>query len=111
MKYLLITALFSVMTLTFSSCKTAKANDSTHVENENLRVKGKIIHIENGKDGYMATLLTTDNKEYIATISIVNLNKRGQKYKKYDVGETISIEGPFWKDDSGKTYITAYKLQ
>lgn len=111
MKYLFITAFFSVMTLTFSSCKTAKANDVARIENENLRVNGKIIHIENGKDGYMATLLTTDNKEYIATISIQNLNKRGQKYNKYDVGDTITVEGPFWKDDSGKTYITAYKLQ
>ncbi len=111
MKYLFITALFSATALTYSSCKTVKANDVAQIENENLRVNGKIIHIENGKDGYMATLLTNDNKEYTATVSIANLNKRGQNYKKYDVGETITVEGPFWKDDSGKTYITAYKLQ
>ncbi len=73
-------------------------------------VTGKITKIENGKDGYMATVQDEKNKNYIATISIVNLQEGGSTYKKHNVGDTISVKGSGWQDNEGNTYITVKQL-
>lgn len=76
-----------------------------------MEVSGKIIKTENGKDGYMATLVDAENKNYIVTISIVNLQKSGGTFKRYEVGESIWVRGTSWKDDAGTTYIKAEDIK
>ncbi len=76
-----------------------------------MEVTGEIVKIENGKDGYMATVKDSDNKNYVVTISIVNLQKSGGTYKQFQTGEHIWAKGTFWKDDSGQIYITAKDIK
>ncbi|MEY8760506.1 hypothetical protein [Chryseobacterium tongliaoense] len=92
-----------VTQITASELSGTEADDT-------ISVTGKITKIENGKDGYMTTIQDSAGKEYVATISIVNLQKSGSQYKRYEVGNTISVKGPSWKDDQGKTYIKVEKL-
>lgn len=92
-----------------SSCSNQKkaAETSQASEQQELEVTGEILKIENGKDGYMATVKDSNLKSYVVTISIVNLQKSGGTYKQYQVGEHIWAKGTFWKDDAGQIYITA----
>lgn len=76
-----------------------------------MEVTGEIVKIENGKDGYMATVKDKSGKSYIVTISIVNLQKSGGTFKRYEVGQKITAKGTFWKDDTGNTYITAKNVE
>lgn len=89
-------------------------NDSELKEedtNKEIEVSGKITKVENGKDGYMATLDIGDGKTYVATISAVNLQKTNSAYKAYKEGETITVKGPSWTDDAGIIYIKAESLK
>ena len=79
--------------------------------NKEIEVSGKITKVENGKDGYMATLDISDGKTYVATISAVNLQKTNSAYKAYKEGETITVKGPSWADDAGVIYIKAESLK
>jgi len=79
--------------------------------NQELSVTGQITAIENGKDGYMATINDSDGKEYVATISIVNLNKSGGEYKAHNIGDKITVRGSYWKDGEGKIHITVSVLK
>jgi len=74
-------------------------------------VKGKITAIEKGKDGYTATLKDASGTTYKATISMVNLQKYGGTFKRYDVGDTIWIKGSVWEDPTGAKYITVKELK
>ncbi|MET0466348.1 MAG: hypothetical protein ABW007_24540 [Chitinophagaceae bacterium] len=78
---------------------------------DTLKVTGVISKIENGKDGYMATLKDSTGKEFVATISIVNLQKSGGHFKRYKEGEKITVSGPSWKDDSNLEHITVTNLE
>lgn len=95
------------------SCKSKKVDQqANNSEKEGqMTVTGKVQQIENGKDGYMATLLDKDGKSFVATISIINLQKSGAPYKRYEIGDTITVSGPFWKDESGITHITVQNLK
>lgn len=98
-------------TFNIISCTANKSAQSSTMDDKNIMsASGTITHIENGKDGYMATIKNADGKEYIATISIVNLQKSGSQFKRYEVGDTITVKGSSWKDEQGKTYIAAEKL-
>ncbi|WP_051349485.1 hypothetical protein [Chryseobacterium gregarium] len=98
-------------TFSIISCTVNKPVQSTSMDDKNvMSASGTITHIENGKDGYMATIKDANGKEYTATISVVNLQKSGSQFKRYEVGDTITVKGPSWKDEQGKTYITAEKL-
>ena len=106
-------ALFSIGFLcviaSASSCSNQKtaAETSQTSEQQELEVTGEIVKIENGKDGYMATVKDSDQKNYVVTISSVNLQKSGGTYQQFQVGERIWTKGTFWKDDAGQIYITA----
>lgn len=78
---------------------------------DTLKVTGIISKIENGKDGYMATLKDTTGKEFVATISIVNLQKSGGKFKRFKEGEKITVTGPSWKDERSVEHITVTGLE
>lgn len=106
----IIVVLFLVLgvVIVMSSClpqKSAMAPGST------VSMTGTIINIENGKDGYMATIRDDRGVECIATISIVNLQKTGSKYVRRNVGDKITVSGPYWKDNNGKVRITAELLR
>lgn len=109
MKKILLAGCLIVSTISIISCTASKMTDSA--SKSSVSATGTITHIENGKDGYMATIKDTAGKEYIATISIVNLQKGGSQFKRYEVGDTISVQGPSWEDEQGKVYITAEKLK
>ena len=109
MKQIGIIAITAMLLLGTSNCTTErKSNVET---NQELSVTGEIIAIEKGTDGYMATLKDSDGKEYIATISIVNLSKSGGEYKAHNVGDNITVRGNSWKDDKGKIHITVTDLK
>jgi len=78
---------------------------------DTMKVTGVISKIENGKDGYMATLKDPAGKEFIATISIINLQKSGGQFKRYKEGDKITVAGPGWKDDAGQDHIMVTSLE
>ncbi|MBO9660920.1 MAG: hypothetical protein J7527_19005 [Chitinophagaceae bacterium] len=83
----------------------------TSPASDTLNVTGVISKIENGKDGYMATLKDSTGKEFVATISIVNLQKSGGEFKRYKEGDKITVAGPSWKDEAGLEHITVASLK
>src|SRR5690606_6949019 len=112
MKHKMMMAVFALATVTFTSCNSTKekVEESTEME-QSITVTGEVTHIENGKDGYMATIKNTDGKEYIATISIVNLQKSGSTFKRYEVGDTATVTGMPWSNDEAQQYNTATAVE
>ncbi|HET8574144.1 MAG TPA: hypothetical protein VFL76_09755 [Edaphocola sp.] len=85
---------------------------SAKVENhQELSVTGEITAIENGKDGYVATVKDDRGKLYYVTVSFVNLQKGGGEYKTHKSGDVITVKGAQWTDTEGKMHITAYLLK
>ncbi|MBL7704809.1 MAG: hypothetical protein JNM21_04595 [Taibaiella sp.] len=112
MKNVIIVALCLSMGL-LTACGGSKKIKQTSTElNEGapLSIRGQVTGIENGKDGYTATVKSEANKTYKVTISRVNLEKSQSVYKKYEVGEQISVTGDWWKDAEDNIYIKATKL-
>lgn len=54
-------------------------------------MKGKVVQIQRGKDGYTAEIRTDDNKTYFAVISSVDLSR--SQYKEVKIGDPIDVEG------------------
>ena len=104
-----IIALLLTMILSAGSCTTK--NRTSVEDNQELSVKGEITEIETGKDGYVATVKDANGRIYYATISIVNLQKRGNKYEGHQVGDKVAVTGAGWKDAEGKAHITVYDLK
>lgn len=75
-----------------------------------ISVEGVIQHIENGKDGYVATLKTEDGQIYNATISIVNLQKHDGEFHRYEIGDTITVSGETWEDGVGNKHVVVHQL-
>lgn len=75
-----------------------------------ISVKGEIQHIENGKDGYVATLRTEDGTIYHATISMVNLQKHGSEFSRYEAGDKITVSGEVWEDGEGNKNVVVHQL-
>jgi len=111
MKKIGFIAVMAIGLLGTLSCSVKKVPQNATEKEQTLTVTGEIISIENGKDGYMATLVDVNGKESVVTISIVNLNKYGGTYKKHNVGDKITAKGPFWKDSDNKIHITAQELK
>ena len=66
-------------------------------DNEDDFVRGKVVSIENGKDGYTAKIKTEDGKVYYVTISIPNLGRENaHQYRDVSVGEIIEVKGELW---------------
>lgn len=95
------------------SCNNQKkvAATTQTSEQKEMEITGEIVKIENGKDGYMATVNDKNNKSYIVTISVVNMQKSGGTFKRFEAGQKIKAKGTFWKDDAGNTYITAKNVE
>lgn len=113
MKNIWIIALCISMGIVLPACSGSKKIPTTNTElNEGapLSIRGQVTGIENGKDGYTATVKSEANKTYKVTISRINLEKSKSDYKKYEVGDKVSITGDWWKDTEGNIYIKATKL-
>lgn len=119
---LIFPALMFVLALTLHSCDSMQQQPTPEEiapveevkqpeEEQTLKISGVVTNIENGKDGYMATIKTADGQEYIATVSVVNLNKYGGTYKKKELNDSITVAGPGWTDAEGKKYLMAKELQ
>ncbi|RYD96865.1 MAG: hypothetical protein EOP54_12620 [Sphingobacteriales bacterium] len=114
MKNITIIALCLGIGIAFTACCGSKKVKQTNTElNEGapLSIRGKVTEIENGKDGYTATVKSEANKTYKVTISRINLEQSKSAYKKYAIGEQISVTGEWWKDTEGNIYIKATKLR
>jgi hypothetical protein len=107
MRKLLILVITAISVLTFESCNLKRIN-TNNVIKQDITIEGKIVEIKNGKDGYMATLESNDGKEYIAIISILNLNKG--EYKNYSVGDRIKVNGSYWINSDDKVNIVVKKI-
>lgn len=62
-------------------------------------VAGKVLEINNGKDGYTAKIETKDKEIYYVTISHSNL-KNHEQYKSVKVGEVLNVTGDYWKTEA-----------
>jgi len=112
MKNLVLIAVVAMGLFGTTSCTSQKNNMGKTEKNENqISVTGTVTGIENGKDGYMASLQTKEGQIYVATISIVNLGENRAQYKTHQVGDQITVKGTSWKDAEGKTYITVRELK
>ncbi|MBK1897301.1 hypothetical protein [Chryseobacterium paridis] len=112
MKKILALAILTLGIFNMTSC-TAKQSAQSEDKGKDMTIEasGKITKIENGKDGYMATIQDANGKEYVTTISFINLQKSGSTFKRYEVGDSIYVKGPSWKDEQGKVYIKAEQLK
>lgn len=68
----------------------------------NITISGIVKSTEKGKDGYTAKIKTDEKQIYFATISIPNLGKNASKYRKFKIGERVSVTGDFWELGSEK---------
>ncbi|MEM6317106.1 MAG: hypothetical protein AAF960_05510 [Bacteroidota bacterium] len=56
-----------------------------------LTIEGRVLAIENGKDGYIATIRTFDDIEYRALVSIVNLGSPSN-FERFNVGDKVTLK-------------------
>jgi lysyl-tRNA synthetase class II len=111
MKQIAIIVTLAIVLLGTSNCATKTKTRSSEENAQGLAITGQITAIENGKDGYTATIKDANGKLYYATISIVNLRKSGGEYKSYKIGDKITVQGNTWKDAEGRSHITVSKLE
>lgn len=76
----------SLIVISFASCTSVKTSTFS----------GKVLAIQNGKDGYTATIENEKGKIYHGTISIPNLSDP-QLFKPVEIGDTIAVKGEVWK--------------
>ncbi|MFA8299339.1 MAG: hypothetical protein ACEPOV_04195 [Hyphomicrobiales bacterium] len=95
-KTLALAILFSI-----SSCNTInvskenmdeKATSKEQVTSHYAPNTFKVVKIEYGKDGYMASLENGSSRKYIMLVSIVNLK---DDYVSLKVGDKIQVEGQY----------------
>lgn len=80
-------------------------------EGNTISVKGKVIDITRGKDGYMAKIMGEEGKSYIVTVSIVNL-KDPKQFKSVEKGQVIEATGETYLlgNDTG-VKATSFKIE
>lgn len=90
--------------LMLSSCHQSQQIVLTSTQNKNtqnistpqqLRIKGIVIKIEQGCDGYTACLKTNNHTLYYITASIANCGQNNT-FKQVKIGQEIEVEGDFW---------------
>lgn len=59
------------------------------------KVQGTVTAVQNGKDGYTATIKDDAGKLYYATISRVNMDPAA--YRTVQVGDRVVVKGQSWK--------------
>ena len=66
-------------------------------DNDNFNLEGVTQSIISTPSGYRANIEGNHLEEYIAMFSLSNM---GEKYKEYEVGDTISIIGDLWLNNT-----------
>lgn len=89
--------------------KTDTISAETSKEEVQKTVEGVVTNINQGKDGYTATLETSTKEEYFVTISHSNLTNHEQ-YKSVKVGDNLKVTGDFWKMED-KNQITVRVIE
>lgn len=89
--------------------KTDTISAETPKEEVQKTVEGVVTNINQGKDGYTATLETSTKEEYFVTISYSNLTNHEQ-YKSVKVGDNLKVTGDFWKMED-KNQITVRVIE
>lgn len=89
--------------------KTDTISAETPKEEVQKTVEGVVTNINQGKDGYTATLETSTKEEYFVTISHSNLTNHEQ-YKSVKVGDNLKVTGDFWKMED-KNQITVRVIE
>ena len=108
--YVAMVLALAIVTVSCAARKKPTTPSQELNEGAPLTIKGNVKAIENGKDGYTATVLSQANVEYSVTISKINLERKNAQYKRFEVGEKVTITGDWWKDAEGKIYVTASNL-
>lgn len=110
MKHIGIIVILAIGLLGINTC-TTRTNKIIVENNQKLSITGEITAIQNGKDGFTATIKDANGKEYYATISFVNSHGsgRGSNY----IGNKITVKGSYWKDGKGGIHVTVdeYELK
>lgn len=65
-------------------------------DNEAFMISGVVQGIENGTDGYEATIIDISGNEFKAVISIPNMEPN-QAFKTYEVGDEATVKGKLWQ--------------
>src|SRR5262245_53140135 len=78
-----IMAIIFALVLFLNSCGTNQQNVPNGSKGKTLSVKGKVVEIQRGKDGYTAKIESSDGKTYSATISSIALEN---KYREVKIG-------------------------
>lgn len=119
-------------TVSLTSCNdkksdglSEKAIDSTEVDNtevitkdipampedaetKSVTIKGSVLNIEHGKDGYTAEVKDEDGQIYFVTVSRVNLAEP-ENYRDVNVGDVVTASGEQWEMD-GHIHIKAINI-
>lgn len=98
-----------------SGQKWSDDNNNTYIKVTSLNddvitVSGQVTAIHTHKDGYTAVIKDDKNQEYHALISIVNLNRSGNTYKKANVNDNLKVKGDFWIDINGVKQIKVTQI-
>lgn len=75
----------------FISCSSEKPASQQEEVVENITIKGTVRAIENGKDGFVASVLT-EKDTYKALVSIVNLGGP-EHFKTFKIGDQVALAG------------------
>lgn len=97
------------ITTEMDTAKQAAAASQQAKPNETLTIEGTVKEIANGKDGYTASILTSDNQTYKATISHSNL-KDAKQYRTFNTNEIVKVTGDSWKMGE-ENHITVREIQ
>ncbi|MEO5911883.1 MAG: hypothetical protein ABIP95_13415 [Pelobium sp.] len=92
-----------IVALMIASCNETKNTSSQSTGNiktefaaDSLKTaEGRVLEIQQGKDGYTAKIQSTNDAIYFITISHANLNDPKQ-YKTVKVGDQIMVSGESW---------------
>lgn len=105
--FFLSLALIACFAVSCSCLKKVGTKDKQELTAKEMEISGLIKGIENGKDGYTATLVTADGKTYQVVISRINLQISNSKYERYALGDRIWVRGESWKDAENQIHIKA----
>lgn len=117
MKRILIIAVLAVA-VNVVACNDKKADSEVvttetpampeDAETKSVTVKGIVIKVEHGKDGYTAQIKDGDGQYYFVTVSRANLAEPGN-YREVNVNDEITASGEQW-EMNGEVHIKAISL-
>lgn len=99
-KKILIVIFIAVSALGSGCGANPQNSPNAAVKGKTVSVRGKVIEIKRGKDGYTAEIKTDAGKTHSAVVSSVNLAGTAQ-YREVKIGDTIEVEGEDVSGDGG----------